>query len=394
MSEDAAPAGTAAMLAVALHDLPALDAIFGPATLGRALEELQQGLSDIGSHLLARHDALQVLRWPGRWAMSFRPRADGLPRDAQETWQALAEAARTLTDALLLRIFGSGSAQRLRSAVQVLPLPVSLAQADAAGQADWLQDRLGRLPELAWQAPGASVTDAQLLTPLLNGRSLRTLLQPIVRLGTGELLGYEALTRGPAGSALERPDRLFGAARAAGRATELELLTARLALERTAGRLRSGRFLTLNLGPEALHLALGELPLAGRSDVKIELTEHMPLDQLDALRPAVERLRAQGHSLVLDDTGCGFADLETVRQLRPEIVKLCITVVRQAAPDSPVLQAIADTVQRLRELGSRVLAEGVETTGQRDVLSRWPIELAQGWLYAEASPVDEVLRAG
>ena len=76
--------------------------------------------------------------------------------------------------------------------------------------------------------------------------------QPVVALATGDVVGYEALARGPRRHELERRDRLFAAARAAGRLDELDWLCQRLALRAAldAG-LRAGQVLFLNVEPDA-----------------------------------------------------------------------------------------------------------------------------------------------
>jgi EAL domain-containing protein (putative c-di-GMP-specific phosphodiesterase class I) len=168
------------------------------------------------------------------------------------------------------------------------------------------------------------------VTAILTDRCIQTYLQPIVRVSDRAVVGFEALSRGPQGSPLERPDKLFDAAYAAGRTVDAELLCAELALERTKDKLPPGAFLTINLGPDALALAADKLALAGRPQVMIELTEHLPLNQAEGLVEVVNRLRTSGIRLALDDTGCGFADFDTVRLLRPDLVKLCITVIRNA----------------------------------------------------------------
>ena len=191
---------------------------------------------------------------------------------------------------------------------------------------DWLQS--------APHSPPCGVSGentAALVADLLAGpQGMRTLLQPIVRLHDQTVVGYEALSRGPQGSVLESPDRLFAAASACGRTLDMELHSAALALQRTQGRLPPGCFLSVNLGPQALACAAQRLPLGGRQDVLLELTEHLPLDGALELSEAVSSLRAQNVGLALDDTGCGFADLDTARVLQPDIAKLCITVVRHA----------------------------------------------------------------
>jgi EAL domain-containing protein (putative c-di-GMP-specific phosphodiesterase class I) len=105
----------------------------------------------------------------------------------------------------------------------------------------------------------------------------------------------------------------------------------------------------------------------------------------------VNRLHAMGIRLALDDTGCGFADFETVRLLQPDIVKLCITVIRNADKGSHFTAAIRASAERLCKLGCQVLAEGVESATQHAALRGCGIELGQGWLYGKPEAVESVV---
>ena len=86
------------------------------------------------------------------------------------------------------------------------------------------------------------------------GRQLvRTVFQPIVDLGTDAVVGYEALSRGPAGSALESPGALFGAASAAGLSTELDWVCRGSALRAAlAADLHKSRAIFINVEPASL----------------------------------------------------------------------------------------------------------------------------------------------
>lgn len=344
------------------------------------MRDFDVALEATTGRLLAQHEILgrDQRETEGRWSVRFGVNAGGLPRDVAETCAAIEEAGRKMVHDLLTGVFGAGTGMRVPFAVAVLPLPSEVAaRADRECPHDWVDARLAALPPRSHADPAA----ADEVAAILDGRAVRTLLQPIVRMSDRAVLGYEALSRGPRGSALERPDLLFDAAHAAGRTVDMELLCAELALERTRGQLPAGAFLTINLGPDALARAADALPLAGRPEVLLELTEHLPLGEAEGLAGAVAALRERSVGLALDDTGCGFADMHTARALRPDIVKLCITVVRNADKGSPYLAAIRATTQRLHELGCRVLAEGVETEGQHAALLDCGIELAQGWLY-------------
>ncbi len=367
-----------------------LAAIFGDDAVAQALVDFEHTAKAFAARLLAQHEVMEPLRdlGGGMWAAAFRVVDGGLPRDAGETCAAIELAGRKSVHEITTQVFGAGSALRVGADLCAFAVDPDDWAAFSTQPKPWLAERLESHERPNFWHPDVKASD---LISLMHQRAVRTVLQPIVDMNTRAVLGYEALTRGPAGSPLERPDVLFDAAHAFGLSEDMELLCAELALERTEGCVPDGRFLTINLGPKALARAANELPLAGRSEVLFELTEHMPLNEAEGLAGAVEGLRAHGVGLALDDTGCGFADMDTARILKPDIVKLCITVVRNADQGGPFLSAIRDTTQALHDLGLRVLAEGVETEDQHAALAGCAIELAQGWLYARPAPVDEVL---
>jgi EAL domain-containing protein (putative c-di-GMP-specific phosphodiesterase class I) len=379
-----------AVLAIHVSERSRLTDIFGPEAVGQALADFGQALEALSARLLAQHEVIDRRRrdGDGRWSVCFRVRAGGLPRDTRETCAAIEGAGRKLVHDLLIAIFGGATGRRIPIHLTVFPLSAEASLRALERPPVWSEENPLAPPRQVFRNPAISVDD---VSAVLAGRSVRTLLQPIVRMSDRAVVGYEALSRGPPGSPLEQPDALFDAAHAFDRSVAMELLCAELALERTRGRLPAGTFLTINLGPGALVRAAGELPLEGRRAVMFELTEHLPLGEAEGLRGAVERLRARGIGLALDDTGCGFADLDTVRVLKPEVVKLCITVIRNARRGSPCARAICATSEQLVALGCRVLAEGVETREQHTALGDCPIELAQGWFYGRPQPVEVVV---
>ena len=385
--------GTVAILTVGIDERERLIRIFGPEAAGLGLTDFGDGLDRLMDRLLAQHEVIGRSRHDadGRWSARFRVLAGGLPRDAGETCAAIEEAGRKLVHDLLVAVFGMGTGMRIPFVLAVLPLPDRGVPAGEECPAAWIEEVLAARPR---RTQGASDGARAAVAGILATRTLRTVLQPIVRMADRRVVGFEALSRGPEGSPLERPDLLFDAAHTAGLSVETELLCAELALERTRDVLPPGALLTINLGPEALARAADALPLAGRRDILFELTEHLPLGGAEDLAAPVAQLRTGGVGLALDDTGCGFADMETARILRPDIVKLCITVVRNADKGSPFVDAIGETTRRLRAMDCRVLAEGVETEDQHAALSGCGIELAQGWLYGRPASLADSLKAG
>lgn len=314
---------------------------------------------------------------------------DGLPRDPGEAAQTIEQAGRNLIRERLLAVFGGGTGPRIATAFSVFLLPPEAGARDAkACWFQWAQDQSRIQPARQVEDLPNSCTGAR---AILANRTIQTVLQPIVRIRDGAVMSFEALSRGPQRTPFERPDLLFDAAHAAGCAVEMELLCAELALERTLGKMPHGKFLTINLGPDALAMAADKLTLAGRQEVMFELTEHLPLNEAEGLQDAVGRLRAIGTRLALDDTGCGFADFDTVRLLKPEIVKLCITVIRNTDKGMSFTAAIRASAEKLVGLGSKVLAEGVETAAQHEALQNCGIELAQRWLYGKPQALASVL---
>ena len=122
----------------------------------------------------------------------------------------------------------------------------------------------------------------------------------------------------------------------------------------------------------------------------LEITEHLPLDQAESHAALYAKARSLGARLALDDTGCGFADMASARAVRPEIIKLCITVIRNANRSSTHLAEIAHTVAAFRTMGAEVLAEGVETAEQAAALAEAGATLAQGWYFGRPVPSLEI----
>ena len=230
----------------------------------------------------------------------------------------------------------------------------------------------------------AAVCDwPQLLEGAIAGRGVRSVYQPIVELSRCTVAGFEALTRfdvGPPGG----PDTWFAAAHEHGVAAELEATTLRAALAMRAA-LPPNTFMTVNVEPESLS-SPGVMAIfaenASLSGLVVEITEHRPLADPQRVQWALERLRGQGALIAVDDAGSGYAGLQQILTLRPNILKLDRALVEGVDRD----ETKAALVEMFGIFANRVdawlLVEGIETIGEARRCAALGVPLAQGYLFA------------
>lgn len=209
--------------------------------------------------------------------------------------------------------------------------------------------------------------------------------QPIVSTKDGSLFGYEALVRSDE-PALPHPGALLDAAERLDRVMDLG---GAIRAKAAAGfeNAAPGALLFVNLHSRDLldpSLFASDQPLARiASRVVLEITERAALDDVDDARDRVAKLRKLGFRVAVDDLGAGYAGLTSFVTLEPELVKLDMTLVR-GIDQQPVKRSLVRSVTTLcRELGLLVVAEGVETPAERDVVIDCGCELIQGFLIAK-----------
>src|SRR5262249_35097424 len=155
---------------------------------------------------------------------------------------------------------------------------------------------------------------------------VETYFQPIVHVNSGEVFGYEALTRGPRGSQFETPKVLFGFSDRLRISPMLDGVCRRRAI-RSARGLSAGQKLFVNSLPATLldpgfvegeaEVMRGEgFPRA--SDVVLEITERTGIEDFESFGRRLEAIRAVGFQVAIDDVGTGYSSLQTISEVRPE----------------------------------------------------------------------------
>ena len=225
------------------------------------------------------------------------------------------------------------------------------------------------------------------LADLLDRRALRSAYQPLVDLYSGEVVGYEALARGPRGSRLASPAALFDAAHVAGLEHEIEWECQRAALQGALdGDLAQGQALFVNFEPRLLKAdqpenVLGLLEAAlDRLSLFAEFTERSLTDRPAELLAAAERLRLRGVGVALDDVGADPRSLALMPFLAPDVIKLDLRLV-QENPSHQIAEIVHAVGGEAERTGALVLAEGIETEEHRRTALALGARYGQGWLF-------------
>jgi PAS domain S-box-containing protein len=229
------------------------------------------------------------------------------------------------------------------------------------------------------------------LEDVLTARAFHPVFQPIVDLETRETVGYEALTRFDSG---QRPDLCFADAWSVGFGSELEIATLEAAV--AAGKqLPTGVWLDLNVSPrlladpERLRTVLWE---AGRPLV-LEVTEHEVIEDYDFVRGAFHAL-GNDVRIAVDDAGVGIANFGHIIELRPDFVKLDISMVRRVNAHLGRQAMVVGMRHFSLTVGCRLIAEGVETVEEARTLTALGVEFGQGYWLGRPETVEHWRRRG
>lgn len=235
------------------------------------------------------------------------------------------------------------------------------------------------------------------LQDLIQHDRLATVYHSIHSLADRQLIGYEALGRGQHPHLPANPGPLFTLAQKRGLAVALSRAFRRAALAQ-ASCLPQQTTLFLNLHPEELlpheiHSTLEDLVKSLPLQAQLVLEVH---EDFVAELPTLERLREQLHGLgvqlAYDDFGVGQARLRALADVPADFVKLDMTIV-QGLPHSRAMRELVRALGRVcADLGTTLLAEGLETEQEVEICLQLGCVLGQGYLWGHPQPVDELFR--
>lgn len=243
-----------------------------------------------------------------------------------------------------------------------------------------LNQRLLRQEEHERKAAEEHEQTRKMIVGVLSGSAMRSVFQPIVDAAEGRIVGVEALTRFES-EPIRTPDKWFADAATVGLGFNLEMAAIRSALKHQ-GDLPEGAYLSVNCSPGVL-TDPGLEALADEVDasrVVLEMTEHTAISDYAAVLQRLGVLRSRGFRVAVDDAGSGFASLQHILQLRPDIIKLDSGLIRDIDGD-PAKRALATAmITFAQDLGAELVAEGVETVEEFETVRRLGISKIQGYL--------------
>jgi diguanylate cyclase (GGDEF)-like protein len=228
------------------------------------------------------------------------------------------------------------------------------------------------------------------LLRIIRDKKILPVFQPIVSLKDGEIMGYEALARGPADSPLHMPAQLFSVAVKHNLLLALEHICRELSIQQTQ-MLTPGQQLFLNVTPEVINdpefrngrtkqvvLHQGLIP----EQITFEITERTAISDYGNFTRALHHYRTQGYCIAVDDAGAGYSSLQAIAELYPDFIKLDMSIVRDIH-NNPFKIAILEALVNLASaMNSKIIAEGVETVDELLTVMKLGVGYAQGFFFA------------
>lgn len=215
---------------------------------------------------------------------------------------------------------------------------------------------------------------------ILDEKLLRVAFQPIVDMRTRKVFAYEALARSPI-PVFEGPQHLYEAAVRAGRVGEMGRLHR---IQATKGCADWPLF--LNINPNEFDqgwLVRPDDPIFWhKHQVYLEITESAPLIYFEQCHSVLAEIRKKGVLLAVDDFGAGYSNLRYISDLTPEIVKLDRQLIAGQREGSRLFRLVRSIVRLCKEMGAKVVAEGIETVDELAAVEVARVDYCQGYLLA------------
>ncbi|GAB6897571.1 putative bifunctional diguanylate cyclase/phosphodiesterase [Kineosporia succinea] len=236
------------------------------------------------------------------------------------------------------------------------------------------------------------------LETAVRDESLSLYLQPVVDLHTRQWEGFEALVRWPVGAETWSPAQFLPVAEESGLIVPMGAWVLRESLRQLAGWRDPRLGMAVNVSAQQLvgtdfyDITMEALTDSGIAPdrLTLEITEQAAIQDLGRTASRLELLRSEGVHVAIDDFGTGFSSLQYLSRLPVDILKIdrkFVWGLGQQAEDDVLVRSMLGLAA---ELGLEVIAEGVETRRQAELLLEYGCRLAQGFLFSPPRPIEEL----
>ena len=235
-----------------------------------------------------------------------------------------------------------------------------------------------------------------LLHRIIVNREIKTHFQPILSASTQQVMGLEALSRGPKGTLFESPLALFSVAEELNLMVELDRLCRQTALSYLKHMPPHCKLFvnTLPKGLQDPHLQKYRPLEAGQETIVLEINEREAIGNFETFQKMMETYATHGIGFAVDDVGAGYSSLECIVKLRPKYLKIDRSLIHEVQSDGVKQDMLKMLSQFAVRIDAKVVAEGIETKADSDFVREMGIQFVQGYHYARPMCFDDVVKQG
>ncbi|UTY32861.1 EAL domain-containing protein [Treponema putidum] len=237
------------------------------------------------------------------------------------------------------------------------------------------------------------ISGTEALNQMLEKNLIKYAMQPIVISGTGDVYGYEMLMRSSIPE-FKNPEDVLRLAKAQSKLHKLEELTFFGAMETFVEKIEKGEIsgntkvflntISSQVLSDAKFLEFEERFRPYLSNIVLEITESKPLNT-NFYEIKNEKIRSWNAMVAIDDFGSGYSNESSLLFLSPNLVKIDMSIVRDVHKSLDKQNVLENLVAYAKKRNIIILAEGVETIDEIDVLLRFGVDLFQGYFFAKPS---------
>jgi len=235
---------------------------------------------------------------------------------------------------------------------------------------------------------------------ILAQKKLHSVYQPIISINSAAVLGWEALIRGPENSYFQKPDTIFSFAEAEGLLFPLEKICRESAFN-NLGELGPDQKIFVNVHPDTVNdptFTQGETMRIIQNlhikpkNVVFEITERHCIKDFLSFNRTLTHYRDQGFLVAVDDVGSGFSTLQSIAEIRPDYIKIDMSLVRGIHKDGVKTALVETFVTFAEKIGCEIIAEGIEEEAELALLTRIGVHYGQGYFFGRPIYPKQILQ--